>query len=431
MIERPAALVLLVSLCLPACAGEEGAGDSRALVGGAFRVIAMDPAPEGRVATPLSSVTLTFNDTVDLGSATGDTVWIRERESRRRVAATIAAGPSADQVVLRPVLPLDAGYRYTVDVDGVSNPDGESAVFRARFFVRMQIREDFERNQDSGLHTYYESDWDDFARVRSVHWMGAGDDHVAGTADDFLQDLSEYHYDSQQDRLYMLNRALPGDDGVYHTADDVLRVERYYLYSERGVETVYHTYPGDDGALGTADDLDGEITTRTYDADTDEQLGICRIDAGPDARVFTGDDSVSWCHRDLELGGERRQLVSEAPGGDGEWLTDDDVLGPTYVRALLDADGAVVRRETHALAGDGTATPSAATLQEYTEIDRDANHLAVEWRSYLGDGTGVERAVYTYDGGGFVQSETVYEAGGDGAHATGDDFLFTRMSWMW
>ncbi|HUS68970.1 MAG TPA: hypothetical protein VMZ28_30750 [Kofleriaceae bacterium] len=158
---------------------------------------------------------------------------------------------------------------------------------------------------------------------------------------------------------------------------------------------------------------------------------MCDIDVGGDLTAFTGDDVISECRRYVALAGEQRTLTSIGPGTDGDWLTDDDELGGDYARALLDGAGAVIRRETHAVADDGTATPSADTLIAYTEIDRDANHPIVEWRSYLADDTAVERAVYTVDGDGFVRTEDVYEAGEDGSHGTPDDFHFSRMAWFW
>ncbi|HUS68969.1 MAG TPA: Ig-like domain-containing protein [Kofleriaceae bacterium] len=236
---------------------------------GTFEVIAMSPEPDSSAATPLSSITLTFNDTVDLASAIDATVWIRHRESRRRVPAVISAGASDDQLVLTPVLPLASANRYTVDVDGVANPDGLTAVYEARFLVKMHLREDYERNDDRGLETYYESTWDELNGVRAVHWVGAGGDHTGGTGDDFQRDLTEYYYDHLQDPVYMLSRSSAGDDGDYLTGDDVLRVERVYAWDGVGLQRLHQSEPGADGAFDTGDELDRGATQRYYEPYTD------------------------------------------------------------------------------------------------------------------------------------------------------------------
>lgn len=394
-------------------------------------VIAMDPSPDSHVATPLSTVTITFNHAIDQSSATDDTVQLRERESRRRVRVGIAPGASEAQLRLTPILPLMGDKRFTVEVQGVVDADGQTCVYSARFFKRVHLREAFERYNTGGLATYYDSVWDPVARIRTVPWMGAGPDHLAGTDDDFQRDLTQYHYDALQDSSYMLNRMQPGGDGVYYTDDDVIRVERYYAYTGIGLDWIYETFPGLDGDLGTADDRDDNITTRHYDPTSDRETGVCFVDAGADVTAFTGDDSITSCKRYVSLDDEFRTLTSVAPGVDGDWLTDDDEPGPTWTRAILDDVRAVTRREIHALAGDGTATPTDATLQEYTVIDRDANHLPTESRTYTSDGVGTDRVVDTYDADGFVLTETTYRAGDDGDHGTGDDFLFQRFFYDW
>ena len=425
-------------------AGPMVPGDSAAVEGPratnpeTFHVESMVPAPNSAGAAPLTTVTLQFNRAVDFSSATADTVWIIHRESRRRIAATISPGSTPRHVRLTPVLPLSTNSRYTVEVDGVAAPSGHTASYSARFFTRPHFPIGLQRHRGAGLHTYYTASYDPVTRIRRVQYMRTGPDMLAGTSDDQVEQLNEYFYEENQDNYYLLVSLDPGEDASYGTPDDVVLSARHLTWGKAGRDEVFYSMAGQDGIIGSADDYDTGVKRHYYDEE-DRLAYTCTFDAGSDARAFTADDTTTSCVRSIYLEGEERVMTTTGPGADGSWRTEDDELGDTWSRSILNSSGAVVRQETHVLASNGTAVPLDTTLLAYTVHSRSANHLVLESLSYSGagpdglwnteDDVGSDRRQYTYDSDGFIRSEVFYRAEADGLHGTGDDYLFRIMTW--
>jgi len=403
-------------------------------------VATMSPTLGSRTAGPLTTVTLTFNARVDMTTVDNSTVWIAERTSLRRVPAVVSAGATLRQVVLTPARPLGAGGRYTVHAEGV-----EAAVagytpseWSGYFFTTLHEATHMERFNETGMVSYFDAVYDSAMRLLVVDSMYTGPDHAPGGGDDLIAGRSEYTYDGAQDPRKLLVRDAPGVDGDWGTPDDVMSIDRRYRFGAPGLLRLHKIDAGPDNLLGTPDDFQGAISERTYDAN-DELTHTCQQEPGVDGRAFTSDDIITSCNRTERADGERRVLTLIAPGDDGAWRTPDDVVGSTWRLHLLDDVGNEIRTETHALAGDGTATPSDATLLSYVTYEYDANGLLIEALGYVGAGADTAwntpddvagaRDNASHDGQGFLTVELSFDAGDDGLHHTGDDWLFQSLDY--
>jgi len=401
----------------------------------------MSPAVNSRTAGPLTTVTLTFNARVDMTTVDETTVWMVERDSLRRVPAAVSAGATLRQVVLTPSRPLASGAHYTVHAFGVeASVSGYTpSEWSGRFFTALHDPIHMERFNESGMVSYYDAFYDPGTRVRQVDRMYTGPDRMIGGGDDLIGGRSEYTFDGVRDPRRLIVRDEPGADGTFGTPDDVISIDRRYRFISPGLYRLHNNHAGPDGLLGTPDDYDDGLNERTYDPDTDEQTHSCQIDAGGDLMAFTSDDFITSCNRFEASAGERRTILLVGPGDDGAWRTPDDVLGSPWRLQLLDADGNVVRTETHALAGDGTATPSDATLLSYVTFELDANGLVIESLGYEGAGADTlwntsddvagDRDQAAYDGQGFLTLEQTFNPGPDDLHHTGDDWLFQSLDY--
>jgi hypothetical protein len=203
------------------------------------------------------------------------------------------------------------------------------------------------------------------------------------------------------------------------------------------MESRYHWNAGPDELLGTADDFENGASTWHYDG-ADRLAGTCTVDTGADQLAFSADDNVTGCTV-YRYGQGIVSLVSAvAPGQDGVWRTDDDVLGGSWSFSTLGAAGETLRTEVHALDA-GATNPSESTLQAYLDFEYDVAGFAVAVLHHGGRGTDGQwntsddapvqfiKSIHASDG--LLVAQEYYAAGPDGRLRTADDELFRRYTY--
>ena len=365
-----------------------------------FAFVSMTPAPESKIATPLSSIELRFNRAVDPSTLGG--VVLRERESLREVPSTVTA--NGVFVTIVPQRPLASMYRYTVDVDQIEaqSPFTLPIDVTKRFFTAPNHPDLYIRYQNGVAVRTHDYDWYPASGDLRIYHLIQGEDGILQTADDVQDSWSLVHYNAEHDNVYSLVRGYPGPDGVHGTSDDEHLYERIMSHDGRGEVTRDHNFFGDDMQVGTADDYALGKQVRVYDAQ-DRLVSLC-----------DGSTCTEWIH----LVGERITLTHISAGPDAQWLTSDDELDPTWHRNIYNAVGVEARSEVHALATDGTPTPSASTLQSYTNVMLTVEGLAANYSTFTDPGA--DGIWDTADDVADTYSDIVYDA--DGMRVTRDDF---------
>ncbi len=82
-----------------------------------LRVVAVEPAPDSRGVDVCTLVWLQFNDVIDLGSVTPETICL-QRSDGSRVPASVRQGSEPNEIVLAPDEPLRYRSQHTVVVKG-------------------------------------------------------------------------------------------------------------------------------------------------------------------------------------------------------------------------------------------------------------------------------------------------------------------------
>lgn len=284
---------------------------------------------------------------------------------------------------------------------------------------------------------------------RSVEYATVGDE-IGGPDVDEVTQYSESFIGPLGD-LRRARVSGPGEDGEWFTPDDVFeRVDNYLLrHPLTGDPSLLVVYAEDaplrgaDGEWGTADDV--AVTWAILTESESLQCWVTHASAGADGLWDTTDcgngatddtlTSVAWTRID-EQGRPVELCTSTAPGVDGVWATDDDVLsaGSCASREWLDDTRGVWR--TYEDAGDDGVP--------FTEDDEASRTFLVEIDASGGmtlyaevSGPGADETWYTNDDevmGEYtrwtrdafrqVLTTTIYGgAGDDGFWMTEDDVI--------
>ncbi|HHH30146.1 MAG TPA: hypothetical protein ENK57_17635, partial [Polyangiaceae bacterium] len=268
---------------------------------GKFYLVHMDPAPESKTATPLSTITLKFSRAVD-PSTTGGVV-LRERESKRIVPANVTS--NGVFVHITPLRPLNHNYRYTVDVDQIEaqSPHTDPLDVTKRFFTAPNFPDLYIRYKNGLAVREHDFMWTPSTGELRVDHFVPGPDGILQTTDDVQDTWVLSQYDTEQDNVYTIVRGEPGPDGIYETADDAVVYERTLSFDARGETSRSHLYFGPDMQMGTGDDYTTPLQSRYYDND-DVYLGRC-------------DGNI--CTQYVYYAGETHVLTYDDPGPDGVW----------------------------------------------------------------------------------------------------------------
>lgn len=403
--------VLVWSLLGWGCSGDDaktdpvdtsGPVDTDTETGGSDAQVTVAPPPGFVDVAPLVDVVGSYDADLEEASLADVTASLVDEFGR---AVRVAVRLRGRDVVVDPVVPLEFGLDYVLDLSGLRLIDGSSApAFTTQFTVHPE------------------------PGVTRTESYSPG---PLPSNDLFSLRVSEY--DEAGNLLRQLTYAGPGDDGLWNTPDDEIgsRSEVTYDGLGRRFRSTSFGDAGDDGMWGTKDDIATRFTEHVYEVDEER---VFTNDAGPDGQAGTADDVALFGTVFRNDGTTFTAVSSSGPGDDGIWGTSDDpdVTGRSDV---LDLFGNTVRNVRHAGPGDdGIFFTSDDAIDSYSERPHDdqGNWLGTEryvepgldgiW--FTPDDEPSQLVTNTYDSDGQRQLQVNANGPGlDGQWGTPDDAL--------
>lgn len=225
-----------------------------------------------------------------------------------------------------------------------------------------------------------------------------------------------------------------GPDQQYFTGDDALQSYSLDSVDVTGTRRTRSTTmaAGKDNLLFTADDNTGYYEIVETDSNGRNVRTLYFSSSGPDQIAFTADDELSMYDALQDDG--RLSFIFVSPGGDGVWLTSDDVRGNRYTRIEPNNTTRFQKRTQYESGPDGvvgTDDDILCLISQTWDLGEGAWEQAVISMDRCGlvTGSGPHGGVSAFDAAGRSLRELILESpGDDGIWLTTDDFKNLQLT---
>lgn len=283
----------------------------------------------------------------------------------------ISVDVSDKTLVIDPVLPLEPGWLYRLEVAGLKGTRGEAMV--EPFTANIKVSKTFVERDETFSELLPSLEVTEFNETgtpaKLVRYSDPGIDMAWDTGDESIADYTMYEYpqagrriakryddpgydglwfDSNDHLAYVTHDGTradgqiwysagvnkPGPDGDWQTRDDVVAWGHAYDYAEDGRQTglsYLRTGLGDDALPATADDVMYNYTEHRY-VDNNLVAYIQYDGAGIDGDWRSTDDNDMSSYFMLMVDKYEAPVWIDftSPGDDGDWMTEDDAAATNY-----------------------------------------------------------------------------------------------------